>query len=70
MLADVTPRRYFCTACHVPQTDVQPLVPNTFRDALQAERSMRPHERMCCVKVCVTGLALVSRPSRTSAWAF
>ncbi len=34
VLADVTPRRYFCTACHVPQADVQPLVPNTFRDAL------------------------------------
>jgi cytochrome c-type protein NapB len=34
VLADVTPRRYFCTACHVQQADVQPLVPNTFRDAL------------------------------------
>ncbi|SFL56331.1 periplasmic nitrate reductase subunit NapB [Bradyrhizobium sp. NFR13] len=32
MLADVTPRRYFCTACHVPQTDARPLVPNTFTD--------------------------------------
>ncbi len=36
VLADVTPRRYFCNACHVPQTDAQPLVRNTFRDALQA----------------------------------
>ena len=26
VLADVTPRRYFCTACHVPQTDAKPLV--------------------------------------------
>jgi len=34
VLADVTPRRYFCTACHVTQADVQPLVPSTFRDAL------------------------------------
>lgn len=34
VLADVTPRRYFCNACHVPQNDVQPLVRNTFRDAL------------------------------------
>ena len=34
VLADVTPRRYFCNACHVPQSDVQPLVRNTFRDAL------------------------------------
>lgn len=32
MLADVSPRRYFCTACHVPQAEVNPLVPNTFRD--------------------------------------
>jgi cytochrome c-type protein NapB len=32
VLADVTPRRYFCTACHVAQADVPPLVPNTFRD--------------------------------------
>jgi cytochrome c-type protein NapB len=32
VLADVTPRRYFCTACHVNQTDARPLVPNTFRD--------------------------------------
>jgi cytochrome c-type protein NapB len=32
MLADVSPRRYFCTACHVPQADTRPLVPNTFQD--------------------------------------
>jgi len=32
MLADVAPRRYFCTACHVPQADTQPLVGNTFKD--------------------------------------
>ena len=32
MLADVSPRRYFCTACHVPQAEVNPLVENTFRD--------------------------------------
>jgi cytochrome c-type protein NapB len=34
VLADVTPRRYFCTACHVTQTAAQPLVGNTFQDAL------------------------------------
>lgn len=33
VLSDVTPRRYFCTACHVQQTDAQPLVPNLFQDA-------------------------------------
>lgn len=32
MLADVSPRRYFCTACHVPQADAEPLVENTFQD--------------------------------------
>ena len=32
MLADVSPRRYFCTACHVPQADAAPLVGNTFTD--------------------------------------
>lgn len=32
MLADVSPRRYFCTACHVPQADTAPLVENTFID--------------------------------------
>ena len=34
VLADVTPRRYFCNACHVQQTDARPLVPNTFEDML------------------------------------
>lgn len=32
MLADVSPRRYFCTECHVPQADTAPLVDNTFID--------------------------------------
>jgi cytochrome c-type protein NapB len=31
-LAEVSPRRYFCTQCHVPQTDARPLVDNTFED--------------------------------------
>lgn len=34
MLADVAPRRYHCTACHVQQTDARPLVENEFRDML------------------------------------
>lgn len=37
VLADVTPRRYFCTGCHVPQSDTPPLVQNTFRDALSPD---------------------------------
>ena len=32
VLAAVTPRRFFCTQCHVPQMDVQPVVGNTFED--------------------------------------
>jgi cytochrome c-type protein NapB len=32
MLADVSPRRYFCTSCHVPQAATPPLVDNTFID--------------------------------------
>lgn len=31
-LASVTPRRYFCTQCHVPQTEARPLVENDFVD--------------------------------------
>jgi cytochrome c-type protein NapB len=30
-LSDVSPRRYFCTQCHVPQTDAPQLVENTFK---------------------------------------
>ncbi len=32
-LDNVSPRRYFCTQCHVPQTDAKPLVNNTFQRA-------------------------------------
>ena len=31
-LASVSPRRYFCTQCHVPQADVEPVVENQFVD--------------------------------------
>lgn len=35
-LSDVSPRRYFCNQCHVPQADAKPLVENQFKsvDAL------------------------------------
>lgn len=33
VLAAVSPDRYFCTQCHVPQTDAKPLVENQFRTA-------------------------------------
>ena len=32
-LDNVSPRRYFCTACHVAQTDAKALVENTFQRA-------------------------------------
>jgi len=32
-LDNISPRRYFCTQCHVPQTDAKPLVENTFTRA-------------------------------------
>ena len=37
VLSDVSPRRYFCLQCHVPQTDAKPLVENEFKavDSLQ-----------------------------------
>jgi len=31
-LAEISPRRYFCNQCHVPQLDAEPLVENTFID--------------------------------------
>ncbi|MFT4173254.1 MAG: nitrate reductase cytochrome c-type subunit [Rhodocyclaceae bacterium] len=36
-LSKVSPRRYFCTQCHVPQTDAKELVGNRF----QASEGMR-----------------------------
>lgn len=39
-LADVSPRRYFCTACHVPQADAPPLVENRFKD--MSELGVKP----------------------------
>lgn len=31
VLSDVSPRRYFCSQCHVTQADARPLVENTFK---------------------------------------
>ena len=33
VLAEVSPRRYFCTQCHVPQHETRPLLNNTFVDS-------------------------------------
>ena len=37
VLSDVSPRRYFCLQCHVPQVEAKPLVVNDFKpvDSLQ-----------------------------------
>ncbi len=37
--AAVTPRRYFCTQCHVPQTDAEPLVESDFHSIDEVIRS-------------------------------
>lgn len=32
-LSNISPRRYFCVSCHVPQVDARPLVGNRFKPA-------------------------------------
>jgi nitrate reductase (cytochrome), electron transfer subunit len=32
-LSNISPRRYFCLQCHVPQTETRPLVESTFKRA-------------------------------------
>lgn len=39
--AAVTPRRYFCTQCHVPQTDAEPLVESDFMSVDEVIRRSR-----------------------------
>ena len=42
VLAEVSPRRYFCTQCHVPQTDAKSPVANGFVDVYELlERERR-----------------------------
>jgi nitrate reductase (cytochrome), electron transfer subunit len=43
VLGSVSPRRYFCTQCHVVQTDAKPLVGSDFRDVDELIAS--PRER-------------------------
>lgn len=41
-LAEISPRRYFCTTCHVVQTDARPPVDNRFIDVYDlVEREQR-----------------------------
>jgi cytochrome c-type protein NapB len=44
-LAEVSPRRYFCTQCHVVQTDAHPPVSNEFLDVDQLIERARAAER-------------------------
>lgn len=41
---DLSPRRWFCTQCHVPQDEVKPLVENRYQDfdAVRANETRRP----------------------------
>lgn len=34
-LGNISPRRYFCMQCHVPQYDAKPLVENTYKPAVK-----------------------------------
>ncbi len=33
-LADISPRRYFCMQCHVPQAVTEPLIENTYKSTV------------------------------------
>lgn len=45
-LADISPRRYFCLQCHVPQMPMNPLVENRFTDVeAMLRRAGRAAER-------------------------
>ncbi len=47
-LAEISPRRYFCTQCHVPQTDAKPPGDNTFLDVdqiIERERAAKGKEK-------------------------
>lgn len=37
ILSDVSPRRYFCLQCHVPQVDAKPLIGNDFKPVKSLE---------------------------------
>ncbi|ABC30118.1 Nitrate reductase cytochrome c-type subunit [Hahella chejuensis KCTC 2396] len=43
-LAEVSPRRYFCNQCHVPQTNAKPLVENNFKDIRQIIQDKRKEQ--------------------------
>ena len=42
MRQEISPRRYFCTGCHVAQADVRPPVKNTFQDFYNVQPDAPP----------------------------
>jgi nitrate reductase (cytochrome), electron transfer subunit len=42
---EISPRRYFCTGCHVPQSDVRPPVKNTFQDFYDVRADTPPPKK-------------------------
>jgi len=42
---EISPRRYFCTGCHVPQADVRPPVKNTFQDFYDVRADAPPPKK-------------------------
>ena len=44
-LAEISPRRYFCTQCHVVQTDAKPPVNNTFTDVYELIESEQKKDK-------------------------
>ena len=42
MLGEISPRRYFCTGCHVAQTDARVPVKNTFVDFYNVPEQKKP----------------------------
>lgn len=45
VLAAVSPGRYFCTQCHVPKTDAQPLVGSDFKTVDEVLRDLSRERR-------------------------
>lgn len=48
LLADISPRRYFCDTCHVVQLEVKPLVENNYEDVediLKREMEKKPADK-------------------------
>jgi nitrate reductase (cytochrome), electron transfer subunit len=43
-LAELSPRRYFCLQCHVPQADLNPLIGNDFKDVDTMLNQAKPQQ--------------------------